>query len=48
MLMVLNDVSDDDAFGILRQTSQETNVKLADVAADIVRHRSRSAARDSA
>jgi hypothetical protein len=41
MLMVLNDVSDDDAFGILRRTSQETNVKLADVAADIVRQRSR-------
>jgi transcriptional regulator with GAF, ATPase, and Fis domain len=37
MLMVLNDVSDDDAFGMLRRTSQETNVKLAEVAADIVR-----------
>ena len=37
MLMVLNDVSDDDAFTLLRQTSQETNVKLAEVAADIVR-----------
>jgi len=41
MVMVLNDVSDDDAFGILRRTSQETNVKLADIAADIVRKRSR-------
>jgi transcriptional regulator with GAF, ATPase, and Fis domain len=41
MLMVLNDVSDDDAFGMLRRTSQETNIKLADVAADIVRKRSR-------
>jgi hypothetical protein len=41
MLMVLNDVSDDDAFGMLRRTSQETNVKLADVAADIVRQGSR-------
>jgi ANTAR domain-containing protein/GAF domain-containing protein len=48
MLMVLNDVSDDDAFGMLRRTSQETNVKLADVAADIVRKRSLPAARDSA
>jgi AmiR/NasT family two-component response regulator len=44
MLMVLNDVSDDDAFGMLRRTSQETNVKLADVAADIVRTRSRRTA----
>jgi ANTAR domain/GAF domain len=48
MLMVLNDVSDDDAFGMLRRTSQETNVKLADVAADIVRQRSRPAAKDNA
>jgi ANTAR domain len=48
MLMVLNDVSDDDAFGMLRRTSQETNVKLADIAADIVRKRSIRAARDSA
>jgi hypothetical protein len=48
MLMVLNDVSDDDAFGMLRRTSQETNIKLADVAADIVRQRSLPAARDSA
>jgi AmiR/NasT family two-component response regulator len=46
--MVLNDVSDDDAFGMLRRTSQETNVKLADIAADIVRKRSLPAARDSA
>ncbi len=37
MLMVLNDVSDDEAFGILRRTSQETNVKVTDVAADFVR-----------
>jgi ANTAR domain len=44
MLMVSNDVSDDDAFTILRQTSQQTNVKLADVAADIVRKRSRRTA----
>jgi transcriptional regulator with GAF, ATPase, and Fis domain len=43
MLMVLNDVSDDDAFGVLRRTSQVTNVKLADVAADVVRTRNRPA-----
>jgi transcriptional regulator with GAF, ATPase, and Fis domain len=40
MLMVLNDVSDDEAFDILRRTSQDTNVKLADVAAEFVRCRS--------
>ena len=45
MLMVLNDVSDDDAFDILRRTSQETNVKVADVAADFVRRRSDRASR---
>ena len=38
--MVINDVSADDAFGILRRTSQETNVKLANVAADVIRGRS--------
>ncbi len=43
MLMVLNGVSDDDAFALLRQTSQATNVKLADVAADVVRTRARPA-----
>jgi transcriptional regulator with GAF, ATPase, and Fis domain len=43
MLMVLNDVSDDGAFDVLRRTSQVTNVKLADVAADVVRTRNRPA-----
>jgi ANTAR domain len=43
MLMVLNDVSDDDAFGILRQTSQDTNVKLLDIAAAVVRRRGQCA-----
>ncbi len=43
MLMVLNDVSDEDAFGLLRRTSQTTNVKLADIAADVVRTRARPA-----
>jgi hypothetical protein len=36
MLMVRNEVSDEDAFEILRRISQATNVKLADVAADVV------------
>lgn len=40
MLMVLNDVSDDDAFDILRRTSQNTNVKVVDIAGDIIRRRS--------
>ena len=40
MLMVRNDVSDDDAFDILRRTSQDHNVKLAHVAADVIRQRS--------
>jgi hypothetical protein len=48
MLMVLNDVSDDDAFGMLRRRSQETNVKLANVAADVVRTHSLPDATDSA
>jgi hypothetical protein len=43
MLMVLNDLSDDDAFGLLRRTSQTTNVKLADIAADVVRTHARPA-----
>jgi hypothetical protein len=40
MLMVLNDVSDDAAFDILRRTSQDTNVKVVDVAVDFIRRRS--------
>ena len=40
MLMLLNDISDDEAFGLLRQTSQDANVKVADIAADFVRRRS--------
>jgi hypothetical protein len=39
MLMVLNDVSDDDAFDILRRTSQDSNVKVADIAVEFVRRR---------
>ena len=41
MLMVLNDISEDDAFDMLRRTSQDMNIKLANVAAEIVRRRSR-------
>jgi hypothetical protein len=37
MLMALHDVSGDDAFSILRQRSQDANVKLVDIAADFVR-----------
>jgi AmiR/NasT family two-component response regulator len=48
MLMVRDDVSDDDAFGLLRRASQEANVKLVDIAAGIVRERGRPAATDSA
>jgi hypothetical protein len=36
IVMALNDVSDDDAFDILRRTSQASNVKLIDIASDIV------------
>lgn len=37
MLMALNDISDDDAFDVLRQQSQDSNVKLVDVAAEFIR-----------
>jgi hypothetical protein len=40
MLMVLNDISEGEAFEILRRTSQDTNVKVADVAAEFLRRRS--------
>ncbi len=46
MLMVRDDVSDDDAFDILRRRSQAANVKLADIAADIVRDRRRPISTD--
>jgi AmiR/NasT family two-component response regulator len=39
MLMVLNDVSEADAFDILRRTSQDANVKVADIAVEFVRRR---------
>lgn len=36
MLMVQNGVSDDDAFNMLRRTSQGSNVKVVDIAAKVV------------
>ncbi|OBJ69152.1 GAF and ANTAR domain-containing protein [Mycobacterium sp. 1274756.6] len=36
MLMLLNSVSDVEAFDMLRRVSQETNVKLAKVAAEVI------------
>lgn len=39
MLMVLRRVSEDRAFEILRRISQQLNVKLADVARDVVKRR---------
>lgn len=40
MMMVLNDISDTDAFDMLRRTSQDMNIKLADVAAEFIKRRS--------
>ena len=45
MLMVVNDVSADEAFAILRRTSQHTNVKITEVAADVIDRRSRHISR---
>ncbi|OBK34745.1 antitermination regulator [Mycobacterium sp. 1245111.1] len=39
ILMALNDISDSDAFDILRKTSQTSNTKLVDVAATVIRER---------
>ena len=39
MIMVLNNVSEADAFAILRRASQATNVKIADIAAEVIRRR---------
>lgn len=36
MLMLVNDISEDEAFDILRRTSQASNVKVADVAVDFI------------
>lgn len=40
MLMARDNVSDDEAFTILRRTSQDSNVKVADVAHDFIQRRS--------
>ena len=40
MLMVLDDVADTEAFDILRRISQDSNVKVAEVAEDFVQRRS--------
>jgi hypothetical protein len=48
MLMARNNVSDADAFEILRQTSQNSNIKLVDVAADLIRGHIERAAEKSA
>ncbi len=39
MLMVLNDIGEEEAFAILRRISQATNVKLVEVAAQLVQRR---------
>lgn len=36
MLMVINDISEAEAFEMLRRVSQDTNVKIADIAAEVV------------
>jgi transcriptional regulator with GAF, ATPase, and Fis domain len=41
MLMVLNDISEAEAFDLLRRTSQDTNVKIADIAAEVIERRGR-------
>ncbi len=39
MLMMLHGLSDEDAFAMLRRHSQHLNIKLADVARQIIKHR---------
>lgn len=39
MLMVLNDISEPDAFNLLRRISQDTNIRIADIAAEVVKRR---------
>jgi hypothetical protein len=48
MVMARNNVSDTAAFDILRRTSQNSNVKLVDVAADIIRGHAERASGKSA
>lgn len=42
MLMVLDDMSEEDAFDVLRRTSQHKNIKLVEIAAELVRRAGRS------
>lgn len=39
MLMLLHNVSEDEAFEVLRRYSQDLNIKLADVARTVIEHR---------
>jgi ANTAR domain len=48
VLMMSDDVSDHDAFDILRQRSQAANVKLAEIASNVVRDRCRPTSSESA
>lgn len=41
ILMALNDISDADAFDILRKASQTSNTKLVDIAASVIREQGR-------
>lgn len=42
MLMVRNNISEDEAFAMLRRVSQDTNVKIANIAAEVVKRRRRA------
>jgi len=46
MLMMLNGVSEHEAFDVLRKYSQDLNIKLADVARSIIEHRGNPVFRD--
>lgn len=46
MLMVLNDISEAEAFDMLRRTSQDMNVKVAVVAAEVIKRRGQVAPGD--
>ena len=47
MLMMLNDISEDEAFELLRRHSQTLNIKLADVARAIIKRRGQLLADDA-
>jgi AmiR/NasT family two-component response regulator len=48
MLMMLNGISEDDAFELLRRHSQTLNIKLADVARAIIKRRGELSGGDEA